>query len=107
MVGCRKQAVFQKHKDGFPRYRNRENDLSATLNKYFKENSLFPTADHKIYSFRHSFEDRMKEANLDDELRRILMGHAIDRPRYGMGGSLEWRRDELLKIVLQFNQSIV
>lgn len=100
-------AVFQKHKDGFPRYRNRENDLSATLNKYFKENSLFPTADHKIYSFRHSFEDRMKEANLDDELRRILMGHAIDRPRYGVGGSLEWRRDELLKIALNFNSLIV
>lgn len=100
-------AVFKKHKDGFPRYRNRENDLSATLNKYFKENSLFPTTDHKIYSFRHSFEDRMKEANLDDELRRILMGHAIDRPRYGMGGSLEWRRDELLKIALNFNSLIV
>ncbi len=100
-------AVFQKHRAGFPRYRNRENHLSTTLNKYFKENSLFPTSDHKIYSFRHSFEDRMKEANLDDELRRILMGHAIDRPRYGMGGSLEWRRDELLKIVLPFSSVIV
>ncbi|OJX99068.1 MAG: integrase [Rhizobiales bacterium 63-22] len=100
-------AVFRRHKDGFPRYRNRENDLSATLNKYFKENGLFPTPQHKIYSFRHSFEDRMKEANLDDELRRLLMGHTIERPRYGMGGSLEWRQKELKKIALPFSPTIV
>ncbi len=99
--------VFKRHKQGFPRYRNRENELSATLNKYFKEKKLFPTPQHKIYSFRHSFEDRMKEANIDDELRRILMGHTIERPRYGSGGSLEWRRDELQKIALPFNCCIV
>lgn len=100
-------AVFQRHKSGFPRYRNRENDLSAALNKYFRANSLFPTAGHTIYSFRHSFEDRMKEAGFDEELRRLLMGHTIDRPKYGSGGSLEWRRKEMLKIVLAFDPSIV
>jgi len=99
--------VFKRHKKGFPRYRDRENDLSATLNKFFKTNKLFPTKDHKIYSFRHAFEDRMKEAGLDDELRRLLMGHTIDRPRYGAGGSLEWRRDELNRIALPFDSSIV
>lgn len=100
-------AVFERHKAGFPRYRNRENDLSATLNKFFKENKLFPTPKHKIYSFRHSFEDRMKEGGLDEELRRILMGHTIDRPHYGAGGSLEWRRDELMRIALPFAPGIV
>jgi integrase len=100
-------AVFKRHKEGFPRYRNRENELSAALNKFFKAHKLFPTNQHKIYSFRHSFEDRMKEGGLDEELRRLLMGHTIDRPRYGAGGSLEWRRDELLKIVLPFNDSVV
>jgi len=100
-------AVFEKHKTGFQRYRDRENDLSNTLNKYFRSNSLFPTTKHKIYSIRHSFEDRMKEGNLDEELRRILMGHTIDRPSYGSGGSLEWRRDQLLRIVLPFDPSIV
>lgn len=99
--------VFKRHRGGFPRYKNRENDLSAALNKYFKANGLFPTAQHKIYSFRHSFEDRMKEAGIEDELRRILMGHTIDRPRYGAGGSLEWRRDELKRIVLPFDPAIV
>lgn len=99
--------VFKKHPNGFPRYRNREMHLSATLNKFFREHKLFPTAQHKIYSFRHSFEDRMKEAGLDEELRRLLMGHTIDRPTYGSGGGLEWRRTELRKIALPFDASIV
>lgn len=99
--------VFKKHPNGFPRYRNRENDLSAALNKFFRENDLFPSRKHTIYSFRHSFEDRMKIAGLDPELRMILMGHSIDRPRYGAGGTMEWRRDELKKIELPFDPSIV
>jgi hypothetical protein len=49
----------------------------------------------------------MKDGGLEDELRRILMGHTIDRPKYGSGGSLEWRRDELMKIVLPFDPAIV
>lgn len=100
-------AAAKIHCKGFPLYKNRENGLSATLNKYFKENNLFPSKAHKIYSIRHSFEDRMKEAGLGDDLRRILMGHTIDRPDYGSGGSLKWRRDELKKIELPFDQSIV
>jgi len=100
-------AAARRHAGGFPRYRNRENDLSATLNKYFKENGLFPTPAHKIYSLRHSFEDRTKVAGLGDDLRRILMGHAIDRPDYGTGGSLAWRQAELMKIALPFDPSIV
>lgn len=106
LVGVALDAAM-RHRKGFPRYRNRENDLSAVLNKYFKENKLFPTSHHKIYSIRHSFEDRMKEGGLGDDLRRILMGHAIDRPDYGTGGSLQWRRAELMKIVLPFDPSIV
>lgn len=100
-------AAARAAPDGFPRYRNRENDLSATLNKFFRENGLFPSSEHKIYSIRHSFEDRMKNAGLGDDLRRILMGHAIDRPDYGTGGALTWRQSELRKIELAFDPSIV
>lgn len=106
LVGVALEAA-QRHKAGFPLYRNRENDLSATLNKYLRSNSLLPTKSHTVYSFRHSFEDRMKEGGLDDELRRLLMGHTVDRPKYGSGGSLDWRRRELMKIVLPFDPSIV
>lgn len=106
LVGVALEA-FKRHRTGFPRYRNKELSLSGALNAYFKENGLFPSPKHKIYSFRHSFEDRMKEAGLDDELRRILMGHTIDRPTYGSGGSLEWRQAELSKIALPFEPTII
>jgi integrase len=100
-------AAMKKFPKGFPRYKDKEASMSNALNKFFRENELFPTTDHKIYSFRHAFEDRLKEAGIDDELRRLLMGHAIDRPKYGSGGSLEWRQSELRKIELAFDRSIV
>ena len=100
-------AAMKKFPAGFPRYKDKESSMSAALNKFFRENKLFPTPKHTIYSFRHAFEDRLKEAGVDDELRRILMGHAIDRPKYGSGGSLEWRQAELRKIELAFDPSIV
>jgi integrase len=100
-------AAMTKFPKGFPRYKEKESSMSSALNKYFRENGLFPTPKHKIYSFRHTFEDRLKEAGIDEELRRILMGHAIDRPKYGSGGSLEWRQAELQKIELAFDPSIV
>jgi integrase len=100
-------AAIRKFPNGFPRYKDKEASMSGALNKFFRENKLFPTPNHKIYSFRHTFEDRLKEAGIDDELRRLLMGHAIDRPKYGSGGSLEWRQTELRKIELAFDPSIV
>lgn len=100
-------AAMKRHPNGFPRYKDKETVLSNTLNKYFRDNELFPTESHTIYSLRHAFEDRMKNAGLDHELRRILMGHSIDRPDYGEGGSMEWRQAELKKLQLPFDVSIV
>lgn len=106
LVGLALEAM-KKHPKGFPRYRDKGDSLSAALNKFLKENELRPTSDHVVYSFRHTFEDRMKEAGIDAELRRILMGHSIDRPDYGEGGSLSLRQKELQKIVLPFDRSII
>lgn len=100
-------AAVSKHPDGFFRYRDKETTLSNTLNKFFRQNHLFETDKHVIYSFRHAFEDRMKVANLDSELRRSLMGHTIDRPKYGSGGSMRWRWEQLKKIEIPFDPSIV
>ena len=83
---------------GFPHYHDKGELVSANLMKAFRQRELFPTPDHVIYSFRHSFEKRMLEAGLDYGLRCLLMGHKNDRPVYGDGGSLSYRRDELLKI---------
>lgn len=106
LVGVSLEA-FRKFPDGFPRYREREATLSATVNKHLKAHGLLPTPKHKLYSLRHSFEDRMKDGNVDAELRKLLMGHDIERPFYGSGGSLEWRQAALQRIELQFDRSIV
>lgn len=66
--------------------------------KAFRARDLFPTENHRIYSLRHSFEKRMLEAGLDYGLRCLLMGHKNSRPSYGDGGSMSYRRNELLKI---------
>lgn len=92
-------AAFERSPKGFPHYKDKGNLLSASLMKAFKTRGLFPTPDHRIYSFRHSFEKRMLEGGLDYGLRCLLMGHKNNRPSYGDGGSMVYRRDELLKIV--------
>ena len=80
--------AFRQCPDGFPRYADNPS-LSATVNKYFKTNGLLETPAHSLYSLRHSFEDRMLEAGVDDRIRRDLFGHRLDRERYGRGASLE------------------
>lgn len=80
--------AFQQCPDGFPRYADNPS-LSATVNKYLKTNGLLETPAHSLYSLRHSFEDRMLEAGVDDRIRRDLFGHRLDRERYGRGASLE------------------
>ena len=107
LVGVALEAM-KLHPDGFARYReDGGNSLSAAVNKFLRENKLQPTGKETLYSFRHTFEDRMKEGGIDSELRKILMGHTIDREMYGSGGSLKLYRDELTKIVFQFDRSIV
>lgn len=84
--------------EGFPHYRDRGELVSSNLLKAFRLRGLFPTTDYVIYSFRHAFEKRMLEAGIDYGLRCTLMGHKTDRPAYGDGGSLAYRREELQKI---------
>ena len=81
-------AAFQECPDGFPRYADSAS-LSATVNKFLRENSLMETPAHSMYSLRHSFEDRMIKANVDDRIRRDLFGHSLNRERYGDGASLK------------------
>ncbi|MCE8439825.1 DUF6538 domain-containing protein [Rhodovulum sulfidophilum] len=83
---------------GFDRYRTNSASLSATVNKFLKQNDLKETGGHTMYGLRHAFEDRMLEARIDERIRRDLMGHALDRVRYGQGGSLADVADRLAPI---------
>lgn len=80
--------VFREFPGGFERYRDSAT-LSATVNKYLRANDLLETPEHSLYSLRHSFEDRMLAAGIDDRIRRDVFGHSLDRSRYGRGASLE------------------
>jgi len=80
--------AFRECPDGFPRYRGSA-ALSATVNKFLRENNLTETPDHTLYGLRHSFEDRLLDRDVDERIRRDLMGHALTRERYGKGASLE------------------
>lgn len=106
LVGVALDAI-KRHPQGFARYKDKESSLSAAVNKYLRENKLLPGERYTFYSLRHSFEDRMKEARVDEELRRILMGHSIDRPEYGSGGSLKLRQAEMVKVALPYDPAIV
>jgi len=80
--------AFKTCPEGFPRYRDNSGP-TATVNKYLRENGLMPGEKHVMYSLRHSFEDRLLAADVDERIRRDLMGHRLNRERYGQGASLE------------------
>ena len=87
LIGVSLEA-FKEFPEGFPRYRDSAT-LSATVNKFLRSNGLLETPRHSFYSLRHSFEDRMLAAGIDDRIRRDLFGHRLDRERYGKGALLE------------------
>lgn len=92
--------TIKSYPDGFSKYRGRSDTLSATVNKYFRENNLVPSKKHSLYSLRHSFQDRMTEANIPDRVQCELFGHKFSRPEYGAGPSLKLKLEWLQKIQL-------
>jgi integrase len=80
---------------GFSRYQKNSASLSATVNKFLRENCLMESDGHTLYSLRHAFEDRMLAAGIDDRIRRDLFGHRLTRERYGDGATLEQKQQLL------------
>ncbi|WP_202814290.1 tyrosine-type recombinase/integrase [Aureimonas sp. AU4] len=76
---------------GFPTYRFRDK-VSDTVNKFLRENGLMESPTHVLYSLRHSFEDRLLAAGVDERIRRDLFGHTLNRERYGKGATLEHKQ---------------
>lgn len=99
LVGVSLDA-FKECPKGFPRYQESSATLSATVNKFLREKGLLPTEAHSLYSLRHSFEDRMLAAGIDDRVRRDLFGHTLGRERYGDGATLAHKFDLLQAIAL-------
>ena len=49
---------------------------------------MLPTPKHTAYSLCHSFKDRLKDVECPEEMIDELMGHKIDKPKYGDGYGL-------------------
>lgn len=107
LVGISLEAAKRAAPRAFSHYYDRNELVSANMMKNLRNRGLLETPNHKVYSLRHAFEKRMQEANIDYGLRCLLMGHKTTRPVYGDGGSLEYRRDELLKIAHPFDPRVM
>ena len=85
--------AFRACPDGFPRYRDKSSH-AAVINNFLSNNGLRETPEHSLYGLRHSFEDRLLNAGVDERIRRDLMGHKLrDRERYGAGARLSIMAD--------------
>lgn len=92
--------------NGPVKYKFGETQLSATTNKFLRRNKFLPTPKHSLYSFRHAIMDRMEEADIEDEFRRRLLGHSINKPNYGDGGRMAFRHQKLKQIEIAYNSII-
>jgi integrase len=94
LVGPALEAA-RRHPEGFPRYRNKPG-FSDAANAFLRENGLLPTAEHTVYSIRHSFQGRLRRAGgIDQFFQARMMGHsakkAMNRESYGDDLTLEQR----------------
>jgi integrase len=108
LVGVSLEAVKVMHQQGFstqflfPSYTSATkcngNSASAALNKWLKQY----TGQGVIHSFRHSFRDRLREAEVDVELTDQLGGWASSTigQSYGSGHTLKQKYNAMHRIVL-------
>ncbi|WFE75902.1 tyrosine-type recombinase/integrase [Roseinatronobacter sp. S2] len=89
--------AMRRRPDGFPTYRGRDK-WSTDTNRIIRQAGLFPSPDHRAYSLRHSFEDRMTAQEIPERIAADMMGHTIRRERYGKGASLEKKLEVIRRI---------
>lgn len=97
LIGISLDAL-KEFPNGFASYRGSDATLSSTVNKFMRANGLMESKKHVMYSLRHSFEDRLLRAGVDERVRRDLMGHGLDRERYGQGGGLSFKAEMVQRI---------
>jgi integrase len=100
LVGAALMAM-REQPDGFPRYRDKADSLSALVNQALEARGLRPHPGQTLYSLRHTFEDRLTAVEAPEKVVAALMGHKWHRPRYGLGPSLEQKRDWLNRIAFR------
>ena len=95
---------MRENPNGFPRYAGKNAAASGVINKYLRENGLLPEGG-TLYGLRHGFQDRLIEVEAPERIQADLMGHKIQRPKYGKGPSLAQMREWLEKTALHPRQA--
>jgi integrase len=80
--------AMRANPNGFPRYHDGEDNLSATVNAFMTDNGMRPEEMHSLYSLRHTFRDSLVELEAGDEMIDSLIGHKKKGAKYGLGPSL-------------------
>jgi integrase len=95
-------AAMRLQPRGFPSYNNDRSDLLGDhINAYLTKAGLRETPEHSFYSVRHAYKDRLRQADIETELKDMLMGHSPKTERYGHGFTLGRKREALQKIAFQ------
>jgi len=95
-------AAMRLQLNGFPSYNNDRSDLLGDhINAYLTKAGLRETPDHSLYSVRHAYKDRLREADIETELKDMLMGHSPKTERYGSGFTLTRKREALERIAFK------
>jgi len=93
--------AFKAMPNGFEKYFDKADTMSATVNKFLREHKLLPSKMHSVYSLRHSFQDRILGVEAPDRVQAELMGHKFSRPMYGNGPSLIQKKEWLERIAIK------
>lgn len=106
LVGVSLKAAKRIAETGLTRYQASPDSASATIGKYLREHKLKPTPRHTIYSLRHTFKDRLRDAGAPEEVIDELMGHKKAGPKYGRGHMLETKYKWLQKIAFRVPKNL-
>lgn len=93
-------AVMRAFPAGFPAYDDRNASVSALLNKAMRARGWLGEG-QTLYSFRHTFRDRLMFANAPHDLECYLMGHARGDPKYGKGNDLRHSHSFMARIAFR------
>lgn len=92
--------AFKNFQNGFSTKGNPD-VFSTRMNKLLASKELRPSSKHTVYSLRHTFKDRLRDAEAPEEIIDGLMGHKKSGPKYGRGHKLETKHKWLSKIAYQ------
>ncbi|MEM0943924.1 MAG: hypothetical protein AAGI70_08250 [Pseudomonadota bacterium] len=99
LSGISLEAMRRRPK-GFERYFGNSDRFSAAVNKFCRANGLFEVDGQTLYHLRHSFEDRLTSVECPERIKADLMGHKLDRQRYGMGATLAHKAEWVARVAV-------